>query len=105
MQPSEIFEQMTQRIAAKPDLVHEVGAIFQFNITGEDGGSWVVDLKNSPGSVISGTHDEADCVITVGQQDFDGIMSGELDPQAAFMMGRIKVAGNFMLATKLRSLM
>ncbi len=105
MQPAEIFEQMTQRIVDKPDLVDEVGAIFQFDITGEAGGSWVVDLKTAPGSVANGTHGEADCVITVGQNDFVGIMSGDVDPQMAFMMGRIKVAGNFMLATKLRSLM
>lgn len=105
MQPAEIFEQMTQRIADKPGLVDEVAAIFQFDITGEDGGSWVVDLRNSPGSVVKGTDDAADCVITVGQQDFAGIMSGEVDPQMAFMMGRVKVAGNFMLATKLRALM
>lgn len=105
MQPTEIFAQMTQRIADKPCLVDEVAAIFQFDISGEGGGSWVVDLKNSPGSVNSGTSDEADCVITVDQKDFAGIMSGEVDPQMAFMMGRIKVAGNFMLATKLRALM
>jgi len=105
MQPAEIFAQMTQRVADKPGLVDEVGAVFQFDISGEDGGSWVVDLKNSPGSVSSGSSDEADCVIAVSQQDFAGIMSGEVDPQMAFMMGRIKVAGNFMLATKLRSLM
>ena len=105
MQPAEIFAQMTQRVAAKPGLVDEVGAIFQFDVTGDEGGSWVVDLKNSPGSVANGTHDEADCVITVAQQDFAGIMTGEVDPQMAFMMGRVKVAGNFMLATKLRALM
>ena len=105
MQPAEIFAQMTQRVAAKPGLVDEVGAIFQFDVTGDEGGSWVVDLKNSPGSVASGTDENADCVVTVGQDDFAGIMSGEVDPQTAFMMGRVKVAGNFMLATKLRSLM
>ena len=105
MQPAEIFAQMTQRVAAKPDLVDEVSAIFQFDVTGDEGGSWVVDLKNSPGSVTSGTDENADCVITVAQDDFAGIMSGEVDPQMAFMMGRVKVAGNFMLATKLRSLM
>jgi len=105
MQPAAIFEQMTQRVADKPGLVDEVSAIFQFDITGDEGGSWVVDLKNPPGSVTSGTTEEADCVITVGHQDFAGIMSGDVDPQMAFMMGRVKVAGNFMLATKLRSLM
>jgi len=105
MQPAEIFEQMTQRVADKPGMVDEVDAIFQFDITGDEGGSWVVDLKNAPGSVVSGTNEEADCVITVGQDDFASIMSGEMDPQMAFMMGRIKVAGNFMLATKLRVLM
>ena len=58
MQPAEIFAQMTQRVADKPGLVDEVGAVFQFDISGEDGGSWVVDLKNSPGPVSSGSSDE-----------------------------------------------
>ena len=105
MQPAEVFEKITTRIAANPDLVEEVGAIFQFDVAGDDGGSWVVDLKTAPGAVSTGTHDDADCVISVSQADFVGIMTGGVDPQMAFMMGRIKVAGNFMLATKLRALM
>ncbi len=105
MQPAELFEKMTQKVAAQPGLVDEVSAIFQFDIAGDDGGSWVVDLKNPPGSVATGTSDAADCVISVSQKDFAGIMTGSVDPQTAFMMGRIKVAGNFMLATKLRALM
>lgn len=105
MQPAEVFEKITTKVAANPDLVEEVGAIFQFDVAGEDGGSWVVDLKTPPGAVSVGTHDAADCVISVSQADFVGIMTGGVDPQMAFMMGRIKVAGNFMLATKLRALM
>lgn len=105
MQPAEIFEGIARKVADNPGLVDDVGAIFQFDIAGDDGGSWVVDLKNPPGSVASGASDAADCVITVAQQDFAGIMTGSVDPQMAFMMGRVKIAGNFMLATKLRALM
>lgn len=105
MTPHELFDQMKTRIADRPELVDEVGAAFQFNITGDNGGSWVVDLREAPGEVRSGASDDADCVITVSEKDFTGIMSGDVDPQMAFMMGRVKVAGNFMLATKLRALM
>jgi putative sterol carrier protein len=105
MQPAEIFNQMAARVAANAALVEDVNAIFQFDVTGDDGGSWLVDLKTAPGSVTAGTSADADCVITVNQQDLAGIMGGSVDPQMAFMMGRIKVAGNFMLATKLRALM
>ena len=104
MTPESIFKDMQERIAEKPEMVEEVGGIFQFEITGDDGGSWLVDLKNAPGSVRSGGSDEADCVITVAADDFIGITSGSLDPMSAFMTGKIKVAGNIMLATKLGSL-
>ncbi len=105
MSPGALFEELKQRVADRPQLVDEVAGIFQFDVEGEDGGSWVVDLKNPPGEVRSGASDEADCVIAVGRDDFVGIFAGNVDPQMAFMMGRIKVAGNFMLATKLRSLL
>ena len=104
MTPSEIFEQLQQRINGRPELVQDVGAVYQFEVAGPDGGTWAVDLKTAPGKVSAGSSDAADCVIRVEQDDFAGIMSGEVDPQTAFMMGRIKVAGNFMLATKLRAL-
>jgi putative sterol carrier protein len=105
MTPSELFEQMKSRIAERPGLVEEVGASFRFDVDGDDGGSWLVDLSEAPGQVRDGDGEDADCIITVNQADFVGIMSGDVDPQMAFMMGRIKVAGNFMLATKLRSLL
>ena len=105
MQPAEIFAQIEQRVAANPDLVDEVGAIFQFDVSGDDGGTWVVDLRNAPGAVSQGDREDADCVIGVSQQDLAGIVGGSVDPQMAFMMGRIKVAGNFMLATKLRAVL
>lgn len=105
MKPTELFEELERRIAAKPDLVEEVGAMYQFDVSGPDGGSWTVDLRQDPGSVQKGASEEADCVVTVGQEDLAGILEGEVDPQMAFMMGRVKVAGNFMLATKLRVLL
>lgn len=105
MQPADVFAQIKDKIENNPGLVDEVNAMFQFDVAGDSGGSWTVDLKNAPGSVDESANDDADCVISVSESDFVGIMTGAVDPQMAFMMGRIKVAGNFMLATKLRALM
>lgn len=104
MTPSTVFANLEKKIAQRPELVDEVAGIYQFDVAGDDGGSWTIDLKTPPGAVRKGPTDDADCVIKLGESDFVGIMTGTVDPQMAFMMGRIKVAGNFMLATKLRAL-
>lgn len=105
MEPRTLFDQLRDRIASRPELVEDVAAIFQFNIAGPQGGSWVVELRTPPGGVREGSADDADCVIGVDQDVLTGIMTGKVDPQMAFMMGKVKVSGNFMLATKLRSLL
>ena len=51
MNPGSIFDELANRVSQRPELVDDVGAIYQFDVGGEAGGSWVVDLKNSPGSV------------------------------------------------------
>ena len=104
MDPGSIFDELASRVSQRPELVDDVGAVYQFDVGGQQGGSWVVDLKNAPGSVRAGADAEADCVIAVGEDDLAGIMDGSVNPQTAFLMGRIKIAGDFMLATKLGAL-
>lgn len=95
------FTYFAEQIALHPEWVQAVAAVYQFNITGPDGGSYVVDLKNAPGSSQAGTTDKPDCTITMAYDDFALMMQGKLDAQAAFMSGKIKIGGNMMLSTKL----
>ncbi len=101
---ADIFQHMASRVAESPSLVQSVNALFQFQITGEPGGSWVVDLKNGDGDVRSGEVEGADCTITMADDDFVDLAKGNLNPMAAFAQGKIKVDGNPMLATKLQTL-
>ena len=43
-------------------------------------------------------------MIAVSKDDLARIMGGSVNPQTAFLMGRIKIARNFILATKLGAL-
>ena len=96
-----IFDEMGKRIKAKPELIDEVGAVYQFDVTGEDGGTWWVDLKNGSGGVHEGAAEKPNCTIAMATDDFIGLMTGKLDGQQAFMQGKLKVSGDMMLATKL----
>jgi putative sterol carrier protein len=100
--PKSIFEErIPSRLRNNPDRTKGINAIYQFKITGENGGDWVVDLTQSPGEVRAGSDANAKCTITVGDQDFVDIVTGKLNGQMAFMAGKLKVSGDMSLALKL----
>jgi len=103
---SAVFEKLQQIIKANgAQLVQKVKGVYRFDVKGADGKvqSWSLDLKNGSGAVIVGVPaiGKADCTITIGDEDFVALMGGKLNPQTAFMQGKLKIAGNMGLATKL----
>lgn len=59
-----------------------------------------LDLKNA--DVYEGApKSKADTTLTVADQDMIDIALGKLNPQVAFMKGKLKITGNIMLTQKL----
>ena len=102
MTPKEIFEEQIAKRLANPEhqeAAKEIDAVYQFNISGDDGGSWVVDLKEC--TVAAGEADEADCTINMADEDFVSLVDGSVPGPQLFMMGKLQIAGNMGLAMKL----
>ena len=51
---------------------------------------------------VSNDDAEAACTIAITMEDFNALLSGELDAMSAFMSGKIKVDGDMMQAMKLQ---
>nr|CAD7423672.1 unnamed protein product [Timema monikensis] len=102
-----VFDALKKRIEANLEKVKKINGVFQYNITvgGNTAGSWTIDLKKGvlyKGPVKEG---KVDCTLTMSDPDFVDLFAGKLNPQMAFMQGKLKVAGNLMLVQKLSGLM
>jgi len=98
----EAFVQLQSGVNA--DAVKKVGGVYLFKVTGGEGGAtahWTVDLKNGAGSIKVGAVEKPDCTLTLSDSDLVEMFTGKLNSQQAFMQGKLKIAGNMGLATKL----
>ena len=103
--PSEFFKQKNEQLAANPDALSGIDAVYQFNLSGDDGGSWVIELTNESKQVREGESDGAQCTIAMTASDFMAMIGGSLNPNLAFMTGKLKVTGEISLALKLQSIL
>jgi putative sterol carrier protein len=101
--PKSYFEEkIARKLVDKPETSKAVNSIYEFNITGENGGVWTVDLTKEPGTVQAGSTGNAKCTVTCAAGDFMNIVSGKMNPQMAFMSGKLKIKGDMGLAMKLQ---
>ena len=89
-----IFEQITD--AFQPDAAGGVDVVFQFDISGPEGGSWHVTVKEGTCQVAEGAHDSPTTTIKMGDTDFVGLISGEVNAMSAFTSGKLKIEGDLM---------
>jgi putative sterol carrier protein len=60
---------------------------------------------DGPGAKATNEDAPADATVSVGFDDFQKLVQGQLDPMSAFMGGKIKVAGDMGVVMKLQSLL
>lgn len=101
--PPLIFEEIDKRVKSSPEKIRIINAVYQFNITGEHGGTWTVDCTAPEAK--SGATSNPGCTITISARDFVDLFQGKLNGQLAFMSGKLKVGGNMALAMKLQQVL
>jgi putative sterol carrier protein len=102
----DVFERhIPAKLQAKPDVVAKINAVYQFNISGPGGGSWAVDCTQPGGKVAPGAAANAKCTVAATEQHFLDIVNGKLNPQMAFMSGKLKIQGDMGLAMKLQQIL
>jgi len=102
-----IFDKIKDRLAENPAKGKQINAVFLYKITtttsnGAPVKHWTLDLKK--GAVYEGSPEEgvkADTTLSVTDADLVDIALGKLNPQVAFMKGKLKITGNIMLTQKL----
>ena len=105
--PAEFFDKLSKVAESDPEAATASDAIFQFDLAGEGGGTWVLNLKKGTTSdfVSTEANPDAGATIHVDAADWVAMVNGELDPMQAFMGGKIRIDGDMSLAMNLQSVM
>jgi hypothetical protein len=77
------------KLAANKDIAAEIGAIYQFDITGA--GTWTVDLTVEGGAVHEGAAENPGCVVTAEKEDFETMLDNPDAAMMLFTMGKLMV--------------
>ena len=88
----------------KPEAAGETKVSAQFDIQGEKGGRWFVEIESGKLNVAQGDLSDPDFLVKVSAQDVLDMANGELDPLMAMARGKITIMGDMRRAIKLQSL-
>jgi putative sterol carrier protein len=78
-----------------------LAAIVQFELSGQGGGNWTVNIHDEKCEIEVGKAKEADLMFQASAQDVLDIFNNQLDPMQAYMQGRLRLKGNIGLAMRL----
>ena len=93
------MQEITQALRTKVGDSSGLNATLKFDC-GADGVAYI-DGQSVPNSVDNRDRD-ADCTVQITLENLAAMLGGELEPAAAFMMGRFKVSGDMSVAMKLQ---
>ena len=88
----------------EPEKVAGMTALFQFNIEGDGGGQWSVQLADGKATDRKGESDSPSITRTATAENWLKIRDGKMGGQTAFLTGKLKIKGDMSLALKMQQL-
>ncbi|VAV97633.1 hypothetical protein MNBD_ALPHA02-1368 [hydrothermal vent metagenome] len=95
------LDSITAEIRDKAQSMDANGKTIKIDFQGD--GTIFIDGANTP-PTVSNDDNDADVTLIISEENFEGLMDGSLNPQMAFMMGKLKIDGDMGLALKLGDL-
>ena len=96
------FETLPERFIASASK--GMNAIFQFELAGEDGGTYHVKVEDGTMAIAEGPAAAPSATIKMKAEDYVKMVNGQLSGTMAFMKGQMKISGNMMLAQKMQAI-
>lgn len=98
----EIFEAMPGYFL--PEKAKGFSGTVQFNISGKNGGSWYVRIKDGKCTVKEGKTETRDATVITDDKTYVKLSLGKIKGELAVMLGKLKIAGDFRAVMKLNTL-
>ncbi len=84
----------------QPQLAGGMEAVFQFHVSGEEAFEGFLSIESTQCVFRDGLSESPDISILVDSKVWTEILAGKFTAQKAFMIGQLKVRGNFVLLTR-----
>ena len=82
---------MSIPLRIKKDKAENYSTVFQFDISGENGGQYTLTVVNGDAKIEEGLAGTPECIVTTDAKVYEDIELGRMDPTMAFMGGQIRV--------------
>jgi len=100
--PATILADLAGRF--RPEAAEEMRATYQVHLTGDGGGVWNLTIADGKCQLAEGNAEQPDVTITISVDEWSQLLSGQLDALSAYLSGRLQIAGDLSLATRLPAL-
>ena len=99
--PKDFFDEVLPS-RFKPEKALGINVTAQINITGPNGGDWIVTIKNQKLEVKEETHPSPTLELKMAETDYMDLINGKMSGEKAFITGKLQFKGNIGLALKLK---
>lgn len=98
----EFFQLLPCRLDS--DAAEDLDAVYQFDLSGVQGGQYILTIREGACQVAEGMHADPHVVLSMAGEDCIKILKGQLSGSAIAMSGRLKISGDIGLAMQLKAL-
>ena len=99
--PKEFFEKiLPQRF--KPEKAKGVDVIVNIDISGNNGGEWIVTIRKQTLKIEEGFHTSPSLSLKISEKNYLDVINGKLSGEKAFFTGKLRLKGNITQALKLK---